>query len=84
MHDRSDRQVADDIASNDNVWCKPDRPTASENGPAEGVVLEGPGKVGGFRDLLDADDIAFIRQATEPTLRRLELIRYISDGGEAD
>jgi hypothetical protein len=37
-------------------------------------VLEGRGKVGGFRDLLDADDIALIRQATEPALRQRGLV----------
>lgn len=56
---------------------RPVRPSA-----AHGVVLAGPGKVGGFRDLLGADDIAFIRETAEPTLRRLNLLRHIGDAGE--
>jgi hypothetical protein len=46
-------------------------------------MVAGSGKVGGFRDLLGADDIAFIRQAAAPTLRRLKLDQYVSDAGEA-
>jgi hypothetical protein len=46
--------------------------------PTENVMLAGPGEVGGFRKFLNADDIAFIRETTEPTLRRLDLVRYMS------
>jgi hypothetical protein len=49
--------------------------------PAENVVEPGHGKVGGFRELLGADDIAFIRNAAAPTLHRLRLDRYIRDAG---
>jgi hypothetical protein len=51
----------------------PVRPSVSKN-----VILPGPGRVGGFRELLSAEDVAFIREATEPTLRRLDLLRYLS------
>jgi hypothetical protein len=52
---------------------RPVRPLASKN-----VIVPGPGVVGGFREHLSAEDIAFIREATEPTLRRLDLLRYLS------
>jgi hypothetical protein len=65
------------LAARLGVPCpRPVRPS-----PAENVVEPGPGKVGGFRDLLGADDIAFIRQTVAPTLHRLNLVRYISDPG---
>ena len=56
---------------------RPVRPSASEN-----VIVPGPGMVGGFREHLSAEDIVFIREATEPTLRRLDLLRYLSVSAE--
>jgi hypothetical protein len=53
---------------------RPVRPSVSDN-----VNVPGPGRVGGFRELLTAEDLAFIRARTEPTLRRLDLLRYLSD-----
>jgi hypothetical protein len=65
------------LAARLGVPCpRPVRPSLTEN-----VMEPGPGKVGGFRDLLGADDIAFIRQAAAPTLQRLGLDRYMSDAG---
>jgi hypothetical protein len=62
------------IASRLDVPC----PRAVRPSPTENVMLAGPGEVGGFRKFFNADDIAFIRQMTEPTLRRLDLVRYVS------
>jgi hypothetical protein len=56
---------------------RPVRPSASKN-----VIVPGPGRVGGFQELLSAADIAFIREATEPTLQRLDLLRYLSVSAE--
>ncbi len=62
------------IASRLGVPC----PRLVRPSPSEKVMLPGPAEVGGFRKLLNAKDIAFIREMTEPTLRRLDLIQYIS------
>jgi hypothetical protein len=66
------------LAARLGMQCpRPIRPDGREN-----VVVPGPGIVGGFRGRLDSDDIAFIRRFVEPTLRRLDLTRFISDGAE--
>ena len=62
------------IASRLSAPC----PKAVRPSPSENVMLAGPGEVGGFRKFFNADDIALIRQMTEPTLRRLDLVRYVS------
>lgn len=49
------------------------RPPVGEN-----AIVPGEGRVGGFAELMSAEDIAFIREATGPTLHRLGLMRYLS------
>ena len=61
------------LASRLGLACpSPVRPS-----PAARVIVPGPGRVGGYRDVMSDEDIAFIREKTQPTLSRLDLDRYL-------
>jgi hypothetical protein len=65
------------LAARLGVACpNPVRPS-----PARQVMVAGPGKVGGFRDLIGEEDVAFIRARTQATLSRLDLDRYLAPIG---